>query len=177
MTVINLIAAVDEAGGLGLNNQLLCHLPADLHYFKKTTMGKPIIMGRNTFESIGRPLPGRKNIVLSRTPSLLEGVTMAPSFSLALELCKEDLEIFVIGGAELFKQAIDLADRIYLTLIHHQFIADVFFPIINPKAWYCVSRIEKQSDENNQFNMSFIIYERSAYNQSEQQANKINQTD
>lgn len=105
MTTISLIAAIDESGGLGINNQLLCHLPADLQHFKSITMGKPIIMGRKTFDSIGKPLPGRLNIVLSRSLSFIDGVHVLDSLEKAIEYTAGHDEIMIIGGAVLFNDA------------------------------------------------------------------------
>jgi dihydrofolate reductase len=160
MGTISLIAAVDEAGGLGLNNQLLCHLPADLQHFKKITMGKPIIMGRKTFISIGKPLPGRLNIILSRTTASIEGVLIFDSLEKALNHVKEYPEIMIIGGAELFKETISKSDRLYITRIHHHFKADVFFPEIKPLLWNCLSEEFRPNDEKNKYDMTFYTYER-----------------
>ena len=160
MSIISLIAAVDERGGLGCNNQLLCHLPADLLYFKQTTMGKPIIMGRRTFESIGRPLPGRKNIVLSHSSNTIDGVTVLDSLEKAISSTSEESEVMIIGGANLFSQAIDIAQRIYLTRIQHVFSADVYFPDINDLVWNCRNEEFRQHDEKNTYDMTFLIYDR-----------------
>ena len=160
MTIVSLIAAIDEEGGLGINNQLLCHLPADLQHFKSITMGKPIIMGRKTFDSIGKPLPGRKNIVLTRSLSSIEGVTVVDSLLSALSLVKDIPEIFIIGGAELFSKSMQMATRLYLTRIHHQFSADVFFPKIDGHLWTCRTKEFRMHDEKNEFDMTFYTYER-----------------
>ncbi|KTD13582.1 dihydrofolate reductase FolA [Legionella gratiana] len=160
MTKISLIAAIDESGGLGINNQLLCHLPADLHHFKSMTMGKPIIMGRKTFTSIGRPLPGRLNIVLSRTLSHIEGVLIFDSLEKAIEYTAEHDEIMIIGGAELFNEVIDKATFLYITRIHHQFAADVFFPKIDESIWSIRNQKFRQRDEKNKYDMTFYVYER-----------------
>lgn len=160
MTIISLIAAVDEAGGLGFNNKLLCHLPADLHHFKTTTLGKPIIMGRHTFESIGKPLPGRLNIVLSRSITHIDGVLVLNSFEQALEQTADCNEIMIIGGAELFKQTIQRANRLYITNIHHQFLADAFFPDIDKKKWLCRNMEYRRHDEKNKYDMTFCIFEK-----------------
>lgn len=158
--MISLIAAIDETGGLGFNNQLLCHLPADLQHFKSITMGKPIIMGRKTFVSIGRPLPGRLNIVLSRSLSTIDGVVVCDSLENAMEQTKDFSEIMIIGGAELFTAAMNKASRLYITRIHHQFTADVFFPEIDSSIWHCQDKQFRQHDEKNKFDMTFYIYER-----------------
>lgn len=158
--MISLIAAIDEAGGLGKNNQLLCHLPADLQHFKKITLGKPIIMGRSTFESIGRPLPGRLNIVLTKNKSSIEGVTIANSLQQAMDLVRDVQEVMIIGGANLFEQTIHQADYLYLTVIHHTFEADVFFPKINITEWKQVETSFKPKDEKNLYDMTFITYKK-----------------
>lgn len=160
MVMISLIAAVDENLGLGNNNQLLCHLPADLQYFKKLTMGKPIIMGRKTYISIGRPLPGRTNIILSHTLSPANGIIVVNSLVQAIRHCQEAEEIFIIGGAEIFNQAITLANRLYITRIHHQFGADVFFPKMDEGQWHCVNEEFREKDDKNEYDMTFFIYEK-----------------
>ena len=156
---ISLIAAVDEQLGLGKNNSLLCHLPADLQHFKTATFGKPIIMGRKTFDSIGKPLPGRMNIVLSQKALVIEGVTVVSSLAAALELTQDYPEVMIIGGARVFEEAISIADRIYLTVIHHQFDADVFFPAVDKSQWDCISSRERSQDETNRYDMTFYEYQ------------------
>lgn len=160
MAIISLIAAIDEQYGLGLNNQLLCHLPADLMHFKTITMGKPIIMGRSTYESIGKPLPGRTNIVLSKKEQSINGVEVANSFSKALSLAAEAPEVMIIGGGTIFKQALPYALRIYLTIIHHQFPADVFFPRLDETIWRCQESVFRHHDEKNKYDLNFNCYER-----------------
>ncbi len=159
MTTISLIAAIDKARGLGFNNQLLCHLPADLQHFKTITMGKPVIMGRKTFESIGKPLPGRLNIVISHSLSEIPGVVIANSLEEALNHTKEYPEIMIIGGERLFNETINQATRLYITRIHHQFIADVFFPKIDELKWKCILEKFHPSDEKNQYDITFYTYE------------------
>ena len=160
MATLSLIAAMDEAHGIGRNNQLLCHLPADLQHFKSTTLGKPIIMGRKTFESIGKPLPGRLNIVLSRTMSPIEGVLLFDSLEKALDYVKEVPEVMIIGGAALYQQTISIATCLYITVIHHVFEADVFFPKIDSSVWGCSEKAFRPKDEKNIYDMSFCIFER-----------------
>lgn len=162
MATLSLIAAMDEAQGIGRNNQLLCHLPADLQHFKSTTLGKPIIMGRNTFESIGKPLPGRLNIVLSRTMSPIEGVLIFDSLEKALHHVKEVPEVMIIGGAALYQQTINLVTCLYITVIHHVFEADVFFPQIDSTVWSCSEKVFRHKDEKNIYDMSFCIFERTS---------------
>lgn len=162
--IISLIAVVDEKFGLGMNNALLCHLPADLQHFKSVTMGKPIIMGRKTFESIGKPLPGRMNIVLSRqhlmSEGILEGILVVDSLDAALNLIKENQEVMIIGGAQIYEQAMVHADRIYLTIIHHQFTADVHFPSISARDWLCIDAEERPRDAKNNYDLTFCTYQR-----------------
>lgn len=163
MTQISIIAAVDEAGGLGLNNQLLCHLPADLKHFKEVTMGKPIMMGRTTYESIGKPLPGRLNIVLSKTLTCIEGVLVFDSLEEALNQVQDVPELMIIGGAKLYDQTLDMANRIYLTQIHHTFQADAFFPKMDEKLWSCQNTQFLAKDEKNLYDMTFCFYEKNSF--------------
>lgn len=158
--MISLIAAVDERLGMGKDNALLCHLPADLQHFKSLTLGKPIIMGRKTFESIGKALPGRKNIVLSRHAFTAEGAIVVDSFDAALQLTSDQPEVMIIGGAQIYKQAINYAKLLYLTVIHHQFEADVFFPEIDKAEWECTAEVKKLRDEKNRYDMTFYTYRR-----------------
>lgn len=160
MTTISLIAAIDEQGGIGVNNQLLTHLPADLKYFKSVTMGKPIIMGRRTYESIGKPLPGRRNIIISTTLTSQSEISVVAKLDQALELTKNEPEVMVIGGGQLFAETINLATRLYITKIHHYFDADVFFPPIDQTIWECKQERWQSRDEKNQYDMTFTIYER-----------------
>lgn len=160
MTIISLVAAVDENRGLGKDNHLLCHLPADLKHFKTLTMGKPIIMGRNTYDSIGKPLAGRLNIILSRRNLSLEGVEIVDSLTKALALVKNAPEVMIIGGATVYEQALGLASQVYLTVIHYQFDADVFFPAISKADWQCKEAVFQQHDEKNKYDMTFYRYER-----------------
>lgn len=154
--LISLVVAVDEHNGLGKNNQLLCHLPADLKHFKNLTLGKTIIMGKNTYDSIGKPLPQRQNIVLTSKSIEIDGVDIAHSFEEALQIALHKEEIMVIGGASLYKQTINLADKIYLTRIHHHFDADVFFPEINEANWEVSEKLFRAADDKNAFDLSFF---------------------
>ncbi|KTC64900.1 dihydrofolate reductase FolA (plasmid) [Legionella adelaidensis] len=155
MTIISLIAALDEKRGIGKNNQLLCHLPADLKHFKNITMGKPIIMGRKTFESIGKPLPGRQNIVLSKKMTSTPEVEVFPSLEEALAYTDQKEEIMIIGGANVFSAALPKAQRMYLTYIHHQFDADVFFPDFDMNEWESEKDNFYARDEKNLFDLTF----------------------
>lgn len=160
MTKISLIAAIDENRGLGKNNQLLCHLPADLAHFKQLTIGKPIIMGRRTFDSIGKPLPGRTNIVLSHKQLSIEGVKVVPSLKAGIDEVCDAAEIMVIGGSAVFEEALPLAQRIYLTIIHHQFDADVFFPKFDETQWVRTVIDSKMPDAKNVYRMTFCQFDR-----------------
>lgn len=126
---------------MGNENGMPWHLPGDLKYFKEMTMGKPIIMGRKTFESIGRPLPGRRNIVITRNTAYeAEGAEVVGSLDIALEMAKDAPEIMIIGGAQIFEQAMSLADRLYITLINHEFKGDTYFP--QYEDWHRTSCLE-----------------------------------
>ena len=160
MPLISLIAAVDAAGGLGMDGHLLCHLPADLQYFKAMTIGKPVIMGRKTYQSIGRALPRRLNIVLSRTRGAIAGVEVVASLAEALQLVTTAPEVMIIGGASLYAEALPSAQRLYLTRIQHIFTADVFFPSINWSEWRLVKQEPHAADEHNPYAWSFNEYER-----------------
>ena len=150
---------MDSNRVIGKNNSLPWHLPADLAYFKQTTMGKPVIMGRKTFDSIGKALPGRKNIVLTRDYSFeAPDCEIATDIDQAISKVDGSLEVMLIGGASLYEQTIHSADIIYLTLIHHEFNGDTWFPEINPIYWKLESRDDFECDEKNQFAYSFLKY-------------------
>ena len=156
---INLIVAIDEKNGIGKNNLLPWHLPADLIQFKKITSGHTIIMGRKTFDSIGRILPNRRNIVISRQSELqIPGAEVCNSLKQAIALCEDENDVFVIGGAQIFEQAINIANTLYLTLIHHDFDADVFFPKIDKNIWEEQEKSVNQADEKNLYSYSYIKY-------------------
>ncbi len=158
---ISLIVAVDENNGIGKNNQLPWHLPADLKHFKNLTTGHPIIMGRKTFESIGKALPNRRNIVISRQAGYTaDGADVVSSLQDAFRLCQPAEEVFIIGGAQIFEHSLVLADVIYLTVIHHQFEADTFFPQIDKKEWKEMESISHLPDEKNKYSYTFIKYDK-----------------
>lgn len=160
MTKTTLIAAIDERGGLGKENQLMWHLPADFKHFKALTMGKPIIMGRKTYASIGRPLPGRLNIVLSKQSIEIPGVSVVKSIEEAFDMTGASPERIIIGGALIYNQTISLADCIHLTVVHHTFDADVFFPVIDKTQWILEGAEQYPCDDNNQYDMTFNSYQR-----------------
>jgi dihydrofolate reductase len=155
---LSIIVATDLNRGIGKDNQLLWHLSADLKYFKAVTLGKPIIMGRKTFESIGKPLPGRRNIVISRSVNTIPGVEVCENIHDAIALVEDEAEVFIIGGAEIYRQTIGLADKIYLTQVFESFDADVFFPEIDHKKWEEMGKGEMQNDEKSGLNFCFITY-------------------
>ncbi|WP_226535642.1 dihydrofolate reductase [Fictibacillus halophilus] len=157
--MISFVVAMDEKRAIGKDNDLPWYLPNDLKHFKKTTMGKPIVMGRKTYESIGKPLPGRENIVVTRDQSYVaEGTTIVHSVDEVLKMNAE--EICVIGGSEIFKQFLPVADRLYITEIHHTFDADTFFPELNDDEWNEVSRTTGIVDEKNKYPHDFVVYEK-----------------
>jgi dihydrofolate reductase len=162
-TILSLLVAVDENYVIGKDNQLPWHLPNDLKYFKNLTWGMPILMGRKTFESIGKPLPGRKSIVITRdTNWQREGVEVVHSVDQAIDKAKgHDIkEIFVIGGAEIFATSFDQADRIYLTRIHHAFDGGVYFPQISEGEWRLVKSHLSTKDDKNPYDHTFQVWER-----------------
>lgn len=166
---MNLAIIVAQAKNrvIGINNKLPWHLPEDLRYFKQVTMGKPIIMGRNTYESIGRPLPGRTNIVISRQPDYSPaGVKVVASLELAIELAESIAlidgaqEAMVIGGAQIYAQALDRADRLYLTEVDAEIEGDAWFPEFSRDKWAEVGREDFQAEGPNPYNYSFIVLDR-----------------
>ncbi len=161
MSRISMIAAMDENRLIGRDNSLPWHLPADLAFFKRTTMGKPVVMGRKTWESIGRPLPGRQNIVVTRNADLeAPGCDLADSIDSAIALAGDVDEIMLIGGAGLYRQGLPLASRLYLTLIHHRFPGgDAWFPEFESD-WSVAERQDFDPDQNNPYPFSFIKFVR-----------------
>lgn len=159
---ISMIAAMAEDRVIGLDNKMPWHLPADLMFFKRVTLGKPIIMGRKTFQSIGRPLPGRKNIVLSRDVNLqIEGVSCVQTVDQAVALVEGCDEVMVIGGATIYEQFLPRAERLYLTFIDLKTPGDTHFPDYQRIAdWQEVDRERHQADQNNSYNYQFVTLER-----------------
>ena len=158
---ISIIVAIGERNEIGKNNALLCHLPADLKRFKELTTGHAIVMGRKTFESLPKgALPNRKNIILSRNKDLsFDNCLIYSSFLEAIDNEKDNSEIFIIGGSEVYWQALSLANKLYLTKIHAVFDdADTFFPEINYEEWEEVNCEEHKADEKNQYNYTFLLY-------------------
>ncbi|MEH6348042.1 MAG: type 3 dihydrofolate reductase [Bermanella sp.] len=163
---IVLIAAFAQNRVVGINNTLPWHLPEDLKYFKRTTTGKAIIMGRKTYDSIGRPLPNRTNIVISRNTELnVEGVKVVDSLQAAIDLAKEvNLingveEIMVIGGASIYEEALPQADRLYITHVQAEVAGDAYFPEVDFSQWQEVSRDDYVASEGNPYDYSFVVYD------------------
>jgi dihydrofolate reductase len=159
--ILSLIVAVAKNNVIGSDNKLLWHMPADLKHFKSITMGCPVIMGRKTYESIGKPLPGRTNIVVTRTDGFTaRGCTIANSLQEAVDLCESDKEVFIIGGGEVYRQAIHAADKIYLTRIDGEFEGDAVFPELSTSDWKLTKYVKHHADDKNPFNYTFTEYER-----------------
>jgi len=158
---ISLIAAMDRNRLIGSNNQLPWHLPVDFAHFKSVTMGKPIVMGRKTFESIGRPLPGRQNIVLSRDQGLAaENIAVVHDFAQALALAGSAEELLVIGGSTVYQLALPYAQRIYLTVVEGEFEGDAWFPELDMSEWSLSEQSHSEIDDKNAWRCSFQTYEK-----------------
>ena len=162
MTLSFLVAA-SENNVIGKDNKLPWYLPNDLKYFKNLTWGMPVVMGRKTYESFGKPLSGRRNIVITRNSDWkAEGVEVTNSIESAVELAKESAvkEIFIIGGGEIFKTFLPNANKIYLTRIHHNFEGDAFFPEIDVNEWHLIKNVDCPADEKNLYPHSFQVWQR-----------------
>jgi len=160
---ISAIIAMSSNRVIGKNNQLPWHLPADLKHFKKITMGKPILMGRKTYESIGRPLPGRSNIIITRDSKFqAPGCIIRHSIESALTTAalQHSEEIFIIGGALIFQETLPLIQRLYLTLIHESIEGDAYFPELNSAEWQKIEQIDHHPDKENNYSYSFKILDR-----------------
>jgi dihydrofolate reductase len=158
---ISIVVIVASNGGIGKDNGLLWRLPDDLKHFKAVTMGKPIVMGRKTYESIGRPLPGRVNIVISRQADLvIPGCVVADSLENAIKAAGVVDEVAIVGGAEIYKHALPLTNTIYMTEVHASIDADVFFPPLEKSDWRETSRQEHAVDERHPVSFSSVTLER-----------------
>ena len=157
MTQVSIIVAADEQGGIGRDGGLPWHLPADLKRFKALTMGKPIVMGRRTWDSIGRPLPGRRSLVVSRQPGLvIDGAEVFDSLEDALAATSDAPETCVIGGAEIYRQALPRAEVVHLTRVHATVQADTFFPPLDAADWEEVAREDRPADDRHAYPFSFL---------------------
>lgn len=161
--ILSIISAVAENRVIGNKNSLPWHLPADFKYFKETTLNKPIVMGLNTFKSIGeKPLPSRKNIILSNDYNYIvpNDCFVVHSIKELLEMVKNEDEVMICGGESIYKQFLPLVNKLYLTFIHQSFKGDTYFPEFNMKEWNEVKRIDCQPDEKNIYAYSFVVLER-----------------
>ena len=159
--MITIIAAIAKNNALGKNNKLIWHLPADLKRFKNVTNGHHIIMGRKTFDSLAKLLPNRTTIIITRNKNFkAKNCIVVNSLTEALEKAKTDDNPYILGGAEIYRQSMELADQLDLTFIHHQFEADAFFPEIDATKWQEISRKDFKSDEKNKYDYSFVKFKK-----------------
>lgn len=160
---LSIIVAASENNVIGINNHLPWHLPVDMKYFKDMTMGKPIVMGRKSFEELGRVLPGRPNIMITRqTDYTAEGLYIVPSLEAGIEKAKTfgTEEIFITGGGEIFKMALPIIDRLYLTRVHAEVSGDTYFPEFDPRGWKLVKNERHEKDEKHAYALTFQVWER-----------------
>jgi dihydrofolate reductase len=162
MKQISIIVAIASNNAIGKDNKLLWHIPADMKYFKKITTGHTVIMGKNTFLSLpGGPLVNRRNIVISDDPhDHFDGCVIVNSINKAIEMCDEDAESFVIGGASVYRQFLPIATRLYVTKVNKSFEADTFFPEISSEEWIEISRELHEERERHDFSFEFIVFQR-----------------
>lgn len=159
--LVTMVVAASENGVIGNRNQLPWRLPADLKHFKSVTMGKPMLMGRKTFESIGKALPGRRSLVLTRDPDFrADGAERVASVAEALERVRGEAELVVIGGEEVFRLFLPLARRMHFTRVHASLVGDTRFPPFDWSEWRCVERATHPADEKNAYAMTFFTLER-----------------
>ncbi|MEN8121298.1 MAG: dihydrofolate reductase [Bacteroidota bacterium] len=159
---VSIIAALDKNRAIGNDNKLLCYLPADLRHFKSLTTGHTIVMGRKTYESLPNgALPNRKNVVLTKNKDFMcEGCEIVHSVDEVFNICKVDEEIFIIGGAQIYKLFIEKANKLHLTQIHHEFEADTYFPEFNMNNWSIIKKEDFEPDEKNKYYYSYLDYEK-----------------
>jgi dihydrofolate reductase len=163
--MIHIVVAIAENRVIGKDNQLIWHLPEDLKHFKLLTMGHPMVMGRKTFEAIGKPLPGRTTIIITRQADYQapEGCIVTTSLEEALqEAMALDEQVMVVGGAEIYQQALPLAEVVHLTLVHESFDGDVSFPELNAEEWDITAQQEHEADEKHAYPFSFFTFRRIA---------------
>ncbi len=159
--MLSIIVAIAENNVIGKDNDLIWHLPRDLKYFKETTTGHYVIQGRKTFESCGKPLPNRTNVIITRDKNYsAEGCIVVHSLEDAIKEAKDDSEAFIIGGGKIYEQAMSLVDRIYLTKVHHVFEGDTFFPEINMEEWIEIDRRDFEPDEKNKHSFTILTLDR-----------------
>lgn len=158
---LSIIVAVAENNVIGKDNDLIWRLPADLKYFKKTTLGHPVIMGRKTFESFPGLLPGRKNIIITRQKKYeVEGATVVGSIEKAIEICDKNDEIFIAGGAEIYKQTLNMVSKVYLTQVHETFDGDAYFPKLDLDVWKQTKALLVRKDDKNPHDCTFMVFEK-----------------
>ena len=161
--MLSIIVAMDQKGVIGVNNTLPWRLSADLKNFKAITMGKPVVMGRKTWESIGKPLPGRDNVIITRNQDYhVDGCIVCHSLDEALQRYAQVPEIMIIGGRDIFSAALDKADRIYLTDVHADVVGDTWFPVFDRSEWQQINRQDFAADEKNEYPFSIVTLERSS---------------
>ncbi|MBO5875411.1 MAG: dihydrofolate reductase [Alistipes sp.] len=158
--MVSVIVAVAENGVIGDKNSLLWHISEDLRNFKRVTSGHPVIMGRKTFESLGRPLPNRKNVVITRQDITIEGCEVVHSLDEALGLFSAEEEVFVIGGAQIYREAMPLADRFYLTRVHHSYQGDTSFPEWSEADWILTESEHFERGEKYEYPFTIEVYNR-----------------
>lgn len=161
--MISLIVAASENNAIGKGNAMLWHLPEDLKFFKNTTWGMPVIMGRKTFEAVGKPLPGRTNIIVTSNPNWqAENTITTTSIEDAIKVANETnaKEIFITGGGEIYKQTMLIADKVYLTRVHTTIDGDAFFPEMDINTWEVIFEKHVKADEKNKFDMTFQTWKR-----------------
>jgi dihydrofolate reductase len=159
--IISIIVAMDDNGVIGAGGTLPWHLSSDLKHFKSITMGKPIVMGRKTYESIERPLPGRENIIVTRDKNYIaEGCIVLHSLDAVYAHCCNNDEIMIMGGADLYTKTLDKASRIYMTEVHTDVNGDVFFPKFNRSQWKEIECEDHLADDKNEYDYSFVVLER-----------------
>jgi len=158
--MLSMIWAMGKNREVGLDLKIPWHIPEDFKYFKETTFGKPVIMGLKTFKSLGKPLPGRRNIVLNFDKIDIPGCEVITSIPEAIEAVKDEEEAFIIGGASIYKQFLDKVDRLYMTYIDHEFEANIFFPEFDIDEWKMISETKGKKDEKNPYDYYFRVYER-----------------
>ena len=163
MSEISIVAAVADNYAIGKGNKLPWHLPADLKHFRELTTGHAVVMGKRTFESLPNgPLPNRRNVVLTSVMSegVNEGYFEADSLEDAFYLCEKEEKVFIVGGAAVYRQSLEIAESLYITWVHHEFSADIYFPEVDFSKWEEVSRQDKSADEKNPYPYSFVHYKR-----------------
>jgi dihydrofolate reductase len=158
--MVSIIVAIAKNGIIGDKNSLLWHISEDMRFFRETTSGHPVIMGRKTYDSLGRPLPKRTNVVISRTTKHIEGCTVVGSLEEAIALFPKEEEVFIIGGAQIYALAMEVADRLYLTRVEHDYQGDTSFPEWDESKWKLISRTPYERGEKYEYPFAFECYDR-----------------